>query len=161
MSSFYDILKAAKVGGNLPSYYETLLARKMPCSKYAWTETTLTGIPPISFRAKGTPLTAYSIIGNETQTGTPTADAPITPEECGDRTANLVKNDGVSVEYRGVKYTVNPDKSITAFGTATSGVSYFIFAGDGAAENSINSYNTPIFKAGETLVFSTNSQNTN
>ena len=35
MSSFFDILKAAKVGGNLPSYYETLFARKLPCSKFA------------------------------------------------------------------------------------------------------------------------------
>ena len=82
--SFYDILKAAKVGGNLPSYYETLFARKLPCSKYAWQETTLSGVPPLTFSAKGSPLTSYSITGNMTQTGTPTPAQPIVPEECGD-----------------------------------------------------------------------------
>ena len=84
MSSYFDILKTAKVGGNLPSYYETLFARKLPCSKFAWQETTLSGVPPLSFSAKGSALTAYSVTGNMTQTGTPTPDAPITPEECGD-----------------------------------------------------------------------------
>ena len=82
--SFYDILKSAKVGCNLPSYYETLFARKLPCSKYAWQETTLSGVPPITFTAKGTALSAYSVTGNMTQTGTPTPSQPIVPEECGD-----------------------------------------------------------------------------
>ena len=82
--SFYDILKAAKVGGNLPSYYETLFARKLPCSKFAWQETTLSGVPPLSFSAKGTALSAYSVTGNLSQTGTPTPTQPVTPEECGD-----------------------------------------------------------------------------
>ena len=51
--------------------------------------TTISGVPPISFKSDGTPLTAWSISGNMTQTGTPTPTVPITPEECGDRTANL------------------------------------------------------------------------
>lgn len=87
--SFYDILKAAKVGGNLPSYYETLLARKLPCSKFAWQETTLSGVPPLSFSAKGTALSAYSVTGNLSQTGTPTPAQPIVPEECGDVSENM------------------------------------------------------------------------
>ena len=51
--------------------------------------TTITGVPPISFRSDGTELTSWSISGQILQTGTPTPSAPIQPEECGDRTANL------------------------------------------------------------------------
>ena len=46
---------------------------------------TIEKVPPIDFRsAKGTPLTAYSVTGNLSQTGTPTPTEPVTPEECGD-----------------------------------------------------------------------------
>ena len=65
--SYFDMLKAAKIGGNLPTYYETLLARKAPCSKYAWTTQTLTGVPPINYLSKGSPLTAYTAKGAMTQ----------------------------------------------------------------------------------------------
>jgi hypothetical protein len=46
-------------------------------------------VPPIDFHAKTGLAVEYSMSGNMTQTGTPTPDAPIMPEECGDRTANL------------------------------------------------------------------------
>ena len=49
----------------------------------------LSGIPPLSFTAKGKPLTAWSITGNTVQTGTPTPDNPVEVQAVGDRTANL------------------------------------------------------------------------
>ena len=46
--------------------------------------TTITGVPPITFTSDGTALSAYSVTGNLSQTGTPTPAQPIVPEECGD-----------------------------------------------------------------------------
>lgn len=81
-ASFYELLKHAKTGISSPSMtgYDKLKALAMaggiPVS-------TLSGIPPISFKSDGTPLTAWSISGAMTQTGTPTPDAPIMPEFVG------------------------------------------------------------------------------
>ena len=50
---------------------------------------TITGVPPLPFRADGRPLTAWSMLGNGQQTGTPTPDAPIMPTFCG----KLVESD--------------------------------------------------------------------
>lgn len=50
---------------------------------------TLTGVPPLSFRANGKPLISWSMLGNGQQDGTPTPDAPIMPTFCGERTENL------------------------------------------------------------------------
>jgi hypothetical protein len=50
---------------------------------------TLTGIPPLSFKADGKPLISWSMKGNGQQQGTPTPDAPIQPTFCGVRTVNL------------------------------------------------------------------------
>ena len=45
----------------------------------------LSGTPPLSFKSKGKPLTAWSITGN----GTPTPDTPQEVKAVGDRTGNL------------------------------------------------------------------------
>lgn len=50
---------------------------------------TLTGIPPLSFKADGTPLILWSMKGNGSQSGTPTPDNPVMPEFVGTKTANL------------------------------------------------------------------------
>lgn len=83
MPSFYDLLKYAKTGIASADMtdYDKVKARIFYPSGYP--VTTLTGIPPISFRSDGTPLTAWQIDGNMVQDGTPTPDAPITPQECG------------------------------------------------------------------------------
>ena len=44
----------------------------------------LSGIPPLSFTAKGKPLTAWSITGNTVQNGTPTPDNPVEVQGVGD-----------------------------------------------------------------------------
>ena len=89
-ASFYDLLKYAKTGIAAPDMtaYDKLKALAM--CKAGFPVKTLTGVPPISFQSDGSALTAWSIYGNMTQTGTQTPSAPITPDECGDRTGNLV-----------------------------------------------------------------------
>lgn len=88
-ASFFDLMKYAKTGIASPEMtgYDKLRAKA--CFG-GYPVTTITGTPPISFKSDGKPLTAWSIAGNMVQTGTPTPDAPITPQECGDRTGNLV-----------------------------------------------------------------------
>ena len=88
-ATFYDLLKFAKTGIASPSMtaYDKLKALSM--CKAGFPVKTLTGVPPISFKSDGSALTAWSVSGNMSQTGTPTPTVPITPEECGDKTANL------------------------------------------------------------------------
>lgn len=50
---------------------------------------TITGTPPLSFKANGKPLASWSISGQTVQNGTPTPATPIYPEFVGERTANL------------------------------------------------------------------------
>ena len=51
---------------------------------------TLTGTNSIPMKGYGLPLVGMILEGNETQTGTPTPDSPIWPEECGDKTEQII-----------------------------------------------------------------------
>lgn len=116
----------------------------------------ITGALPLYFYSRGKPLTDYLISGNTVQDGTPSPDMPVDVVGCGVRTKNLLDNQmSAEVNYRGVKYTKNADGSVKMFGTASPSVSYCILMGDGAATNNIGSFNTPILKAGEQIIFST------
>lgn len=83
-ATFYDLQKYAKTGIASPdmTQYDRIKARAFFGGSYPIA--TITGVPPISFKSDGTALTAWSIAGNMVQTGTPTPDAPIVPQECGD-----------------------------------------------------------------------------
>lgn len=86
----YEILKTAKLGtAAAPDMYTGLLAQKMKFAKGSGEIAELSGVPPLSFRANGKPLIDWKIYGNFQQNGTPTPSSPITPSECGERTANL------------------------------------------------------------------------
>ena len=104
-ATFYDLLKFAKTGIAAPEMtaYDKLKALSM--CKAGFPVKTISGVPPLTFQSDGTPLTAWSISGNMTQSGTPTPSAPITPSECGDMTYNLYNNK--SSEYIGNKYLKN------------------------------------------------------
>ena len=53
-------------------------------------EETITGVPPITFDGStGEPLVSWTILGNSSQSGTPTPDNPVMPEFVGVRTAQL------------------------------------------------------------------------
>lgn len=89
-ANFYELLRYAKTGIASPGMtgYDKTRALFL-FGGAAYPETTITGIPPISFKSDGTPLTAWSISGDMAQTGMPTPDAPIMPEFVGERTGNL------------------------------------------------------------------------
>ena len=88
-ASFYDLLKFAKTGVASPSMTAYDKQKALAMCKAGFPVKTLTGVPPIPFDSDGTPLIAWTVVGNEQQTGTPTPTVPITPEECGEKTGNL------------------------------------------------------------------------
>lgn len=94
--SFYDLMKYAKTGIASPDMTHFDKARALAAFGNAFPSATLSGVPPISFKSNGKPLTAWSISGNLYQQGTPTPDAPIVPQETGDRTANLFDSNTIT-----------------------------------------------------------------
>ena len=88
MTSLFEILKTSK-RGMAPDLFTALLAEKFGYTPTPASQQTKTGAPPIYFISDGTPLIAYSIIGNMEQTGTPSSSSPIYPSETGERTENL------------------------------------------------------------------------
>ena len=84
--TLWEILKANKTG-IAPDMFTMLAASKMNGGRDRLHE--LSGIPPLSFTAKGKPLTAWSITGNTVQNGTPTPENPVEVQAVGDRTGNL------------------------------------------------------------------------
>ena len=106
-ASFYDLMKYARTGIASPEMtgFDKVRARAAFPNDYPLT--TLTGIPPISFKSDGKPLSAWSIAGNMVQDSVPSPDSPVVPQECGDRTGNLwienasyVETGGVSIERK-------------------------------------------------------------
>lgn len=78
----YEILKTSKLGASFaPDMYTALWAQKLARDGEV---KTLSGAPPLSFQANGTPLLDYLISGNTVQSGTPTPDNPIMPVDTGD-----------------------------------------------------------------------------
>ena len=59
-----------------------------PYRKYETATDTITSLPQ-TIIGDGTALSAWSMKGNMSQSGTPTPSNPIYPTECGDKTANL------------------------------------------------------------------------
>lgn len=82
MPTFYDLLKFAATGIAAPDMTAYDKMRALAAFGGGKAQT-LTGQPPLSFHANGTPLISWSMKGNGSQTGTPTPDAPIMPDFCG------------------------------------------------------------------------------
>lgn len=79
MQSLYEILKASKTGIAPDMYtalYSKAIAGGTSVAEY-------TGPVPVTITANGEPLVC-SISGNMVQTGTPTPENPIQPQECGE-----------------------------------------------------------------------------
>lgn len=85
--TLWEILKANKTG-IAPDMFTMLAASKMNGGRDRLHE--LSGTPPLSFTAKGKPLTSWTITGNTVQNGTPTPENPVEVQAVGDRTANLL-----------------------------------------------------------------------
>lgn len=81
-ANFYELLKYAATGQASPrmTYFDRMRASAIMGGGAVQT---LTGQPPLSFKADGKPLISWSMKGNGSQTETPTPDAPITPDFVG------------------------------------------------------------------------------
>ena len=90
MLSLYEILKASKTG-IAPDVWTALAGMNWGGKDSGAEVKELTGIPPLSFTADGTPLLDYLISGNMSQTGTPTPQNPVQPSECGELEVSGVK----------------------------------------------------------------------
>ena len=125
--TLWEILKANKTG-IAPDMFTMLAASKMNGGRDRLHE--LSGIPPLSFTAKGKPLTAWSITGNTVQNGTPTPENPVEVQSVGDydsetglyripivtRGKNLLKLKEVNLTVKGVTISIK-NNSITVKGT--------------------------------------------
>ena len=81
---------------------------------------TVSGTSPISFMNNGTAID-YTVSGNMNQTGTPTPSSPITPEETGDRTANLASGtSNIDTIVNGVRVKSDSYGTFTVSGEASS-----------------------------------------
>lgn len=98
MLSLYEILKASKTN-IAPDMWTALAGMNWGGADSGHEVKELTGIPPLSFTADGTPLLDYLISGNMSQSGTPTPDNPIQPQETGERTWNLFDKSTAVVGY--------------------------------------------------------------
>ena len=106
----------------------------------------LEGVPPLSFKSKGKPLTAWSITGNTVQNGTPTPDTPQEVKAVGDRTGNLYLWNGNLLGSYGL--TVSENESVISSVVDVRGVNTVYFTGDETLLNSstyrISKSDTPI-----------------
>ena len=116
-ASFYDLLKFAKTGVASPDMTHYDKQKALAMCKAGFPVKTLTGVPPISFKSDGTPLTAWSIIGNMVQSSVPTPSAPITPEECGEKTGNIISIDMLSNDISLISNTGLPQLGYGRVGT--------------------------------------------
>ena len=89
---FSNVYTKAEIDAIIANYYTSAQTDEY----YQWVIVTIdTDVLPLAFLSDGTPLTAWSIRGAMTQSGTPTPTVPITPEECG----NLVESGEHAGEY--------------------------------------------------------------
>ncbi|MBQ5339845.1 MAG: hypothetical protein J6Z40_11860 [Oscillospiraceae bacterium] len=89
MTSFFDLMKYAHTGIASPGMTAYDKARARAMTGGGFPISTIEGVPPISFLSNGTPLISWSMLGNGSQSGTPTPDNPVMPEFVGVRTGNL------------------------------------------------------------------------
>lgn len=97
------------------THYDKMRALSMAGGKIK----TLTGVPPLSFKANGKPLISLSMLGNWRQQGTPTPDSIIPFDGCGEKSINLLKTNNTIATIFNVTTTVYLNR-ITLNGKASS-----------------------------------------
>ena len=119
MTSFFDIQKYAATG--IASADMTAFDKMRAIAAFGGgTVQTLTGQPPLSFKSGGSPLIAWSMLGNGQQSGTPSPDAPIVPEFVGklygtDWTIPITNDGQTTPVYLGQTQTVRRIYKIRLF----------------------------------------------
>ena len=77
-------------------------------------EETITGVPPITFDGStGEPLVSWTILGNGSQSGSPTPDNPVMPEFVGVRTGNLLDFNALKSANSGILIVPESQTSIS------------------------------------------------
>lgn len=80
---FSKVLFFKNVGANVAYSGKDWEALFAASSGGGWAETTITGTPPLTYKALGQPLKDYLISGNTVQNGTPTPSNPVDVVGCG------------------------------------------------------------------------------
>lgn len=86
-SNFYDLQKFATTGIASPEM--THFDKMRALAAFSGKVQTMTGIPPLSFKANGKPLLSLEMIGNGVQTGTPSPQNIVPFDGSGVKTGNL------------------------------------------------------------------------
>ena len=154
MPSFFDLMKYAQTGIASPdmTHYDKMRARAMAGG---YPMRTIEGVPPLTFKADGSPLISWSMKGNGSQTGTPTPDNPVMPDFVGTRTGNLfdkVFTSGYHLATNGkpTEYT-NDSRCATLEPIDVSGVSTVTFSFINTLRNDTKKYMYSLFD-GSTFV---------
>lgn len=92
-ASFYELMRYAKTGIDSPGMTHYDKMRSLAAFGANYPETTITGVPPVSFKSDGSALIAWNIAGNMVQSRTPTHANSVNPAGCGDKTANIFNKD--------------------------------------------------------------------
>lgn len=118
------------------------LHTKLLANRFVGVTEELTGIPPLSFKSKGKPLTAWSITGNTVQNGTPTPENPVEVQAVGEKTRNLFdKNTITAGNFATVSRTVaNNAYYCSDFIPITATTYYFQNVVGGSYQNTVVVY---------------------
>ena len=79
--------------------------------KYETATDTITSLPK-TIIGDGQPISAYTIKGNMTQSGTPTPSNPVYPAETGDKTANLFDGTLIGGYFTAATFTTSGDEDV-------------------------------------------------
>jgi hypothetical protein len=123
MLSLYEILKASKTG-IAPDMWTALAGMNWGGADSGHEVKELTGIPPLSFTADGTPLLDYLISGNMSQTGTPTPSNPVDVNGVGVRTENLFPLDATKLHIGCIESDGTIDHEVGTITVRTNRVTY-------------------------------------
>ena len=117
-ATFYDLLKFAKTGNAAPEMTQYDKMKALSMCKAGFPVKTLTGVPPIPFDSDGTPLIAWTVVGNEVQDGTPSPQNIVIPQECGDlvESGEHAGEYAVSISCGGTTYPVYLQEPIRKIG---------------------------------------------
>ena len=122
MLTYWEILTAIQSNVPVNDSYAQLWGRK---SQNNYTIVTYIGTLPATLTGtKAGYLRRYKIYGNTEQTGTPTPDNPIVPQECGERTENSIDvsmfTPGYTLDGTTGLPTVSPNRAATLTPIAVS-----------------------------------------
>ena len=112
MTSLSNLYKYAKTGVTSKDMtsFDKLLAMQLAGDGFP--VKTISGVPPIPFDSDGTPLIAWTVVGNEVQTGTPSPQNIVMPQECGDRTSNLFDDNSALIYAATISKPQIEDESV-------------------------------------------------